>query len=150
MSVVVLNADLEKLHIVSVPHAIRMLVRKVAVIEEGDLDRLIGPYPWPRVLRLVKYVYMRWRYHGAGYFSGAGMLRRDRHTCAYCGRWGNTIDHVVPESRGGPTSWLNCITACEACNFKKGNRTPQEARMKLRFHPYVPEKLSLVSASVVY
>lgn len=149
MSVIVLNADLERLHEVSVPHAIRMLVRKVAVIEDGDLERLIGPYPWPRVLRLVRYVYVRWRYSRSNTFSAAAMFKRDKFTCAYCGRYGNTVDHVKPESRGGETSYLNCVTCCVKCNSKKANRTPKEAGMKLRFHPYVPDRLTPVTGSGV-
>ena len=56
MSVIVLNTDNTALHTVSVQHAIRMLVREVAVVEESHADRRIGPYPWPVVLRLIRYV----------------------------------------------------------------------------------------------
>ena len=61
--VLVLNADLGPLHRVSLRHAIRMLLREVAVVHEAEPDRLIGVYPVPRVLRLVSYVVTRWR-HG--------------------------------------------------------------------------------------
>jgi 5-methylcytosine-specific restriction endonuclease McrA len=67
---------------------------------------------------------------------------RDRHVCAYCG--GNfhfedlTREHIVPVSRGGSDAWMNCITACRACNGHKGNRLPEEARMSLLYLPYVP------------
>jgi len=149
VSVIVLNASYERHQVVSVPHAIRMLVRKVAVLEEGDLEKLIGPYPWPKVLRLVRYVYMKWKRGPALCFSAAAMFKRDGHTCAYCGKYGNTIDHILPESRGGPTSWMNCITACESCNWEKADRTPREAGMRLLFHPCVPENMALVSASVI-
>lgn len=142
MSVTVLNASYEPHQFVSVPHAIRMLVRKVAVIEEGDLERPIGDYPWPKIVRLVRYIYVHWAQHQPR-FTRQGMLKRDRYTCRYCRQWGDTIDHVIPESRGGPTSWLNCVTACSRCNNRKDDRTPEEARMPMLWEPYVPSKASL-------
>jgi 5-methylcytosine-specific restriction endonuclease McrA len=67
---------------------------------------------------------------------------RDRHVCAYCGgRFGFdmlTREHIIPVSRGGRDTWMNCITACRACNGRKGNRIPDEARMSLLYLPYVP------------
>ncbi len=67
------------------------------------------------------------------------ILRRDKHTCQYCGSSrGVTIDHVFPKSRGGKDSWTNLVAACAACNGKKGNRTPQEAGMTLRCVPRSP------------
>ena len=77
-------------------------------------------------------------------FSKAKLLRRDRLTCAYCG--GVFIDselqceHIVPESRGGPWSWMNLVAACGTCNLRKGARTPEEAGMPLLFAPYVPSR----------
>jgi 5-methylcytosine-specific restriction endonuclease McrA len=139
--VVVLNADYQHLHHVSVPHAIRMLVRQVAVVEDGDEGRPIGPYPWPRVLRLVRYVYARWHTNGRALrFSREGMLKRDKYTCRYCRGYGDTMDHVFPESRGGPTSWMNCVTSCVTCNNRKGNRTPDEARMPMLWEIYSPAR----------
>jgi 5-methylcytosine-specific restriction endonuclease McrA len=67
---------------------------------------------------------------------------RDRQFCAYCG--GHfpfddlTREHIVPVSRGGTDSWMNCITACRSCNGRKGNRLPEEAHMTLLYLPYVP------------
>lgn len=70
------------------------------------------------------------------------LFARDRHVCAYCGRRFGfddlTREHIVPASRGGLDSWMNCITACRACNGHKGNRLPEEARMSLLYLPYVP------------
>ena len=74
--------------------------------------------------------------------SNPKLFVRDRHVCAYCGgHFGFdelTREHIVPVSRGGSDSWMNCITACRACNGRKGNRMPEEARMSLLFLPYVP------------
>lgn len=67
------------------------------------------------------------------------VLRRDHHTCQYCGSTHNlTLDHVVPLSRGGSHTWDNVVTACERCNQCKGNRTPEEAGMVLRSKPRAP------------
>jgi hypothetical protein len=146
--VVVLNASYEQLHLVSLKHAIKMLVRQVAVVEEADVGH-IGPFPRPKVLRLVRYVVMKWRYHAAGKlgYSKAGLLRRDGHRCAYCGRPGaDTVDHVLPRSRGGQTGWLNTVAAHATCNQAKGNRTPDEARMPLHWQPWAPTRGELLPA----
>jgi 5-methylcytosine-specific restriction endonuclease McrA len=67
------------------------------------------------------------------------VLRRDHHTCQYCGSTHNlTLDHVVPLSRAGSHTWDNVVTACERCNQRKGNRTPEEAGMVLRSKPRAP------------
>jgi 5-methylcytosine-specific restriction endonuclease McrA len=146
MSVIVLNASYEPLHTVSIPHAIRMLVREVAVVEEAHGERTIGPFPVPRVLRLVRYVVTHWRYAaGRMKYSKHGVLRRDRFRCAYCGLDNaDTMDHVQPRSRGGRTEWLNAVAAHAACNERKGNRTPSEANMPLLWQPWVPTRAELV------
>lgn len=74
--------------------------------------------------------------------SNHKLFARDRQVCAYCGGHFHvddlTREHIVPTSRGGADSWMNCITACKACNGRKGNRMPEEARMTLLYLPYVP------------
>ena len=74
--------------------------------------------------------------------SNGKLFVRDRHVCAYCGGDFSfdqlTREHIVPVSRGGRDTWMNCITACRACNGRKGSRLPEEARMALLFLPYVP------------
>ncbi len=146
MSVIVLNASYEPLHTVSIQHAIRMLVREVAVVEEAHGERTIGPFPVPRVLRLVRYVVTHWRYAaGRMKYSKHGVLRRDKFRCAYCGLDNaDTMDHVQPRSRGGRTEWLNAVAAHAACNERKGNRTPSEAGMPLLWQPWVPTRAELV------
>lgn len=75
-------------------------------------------------------------------FSKVNMCRRDEHTCQYCGcelpPSRLTIEHVMPRSRGGPTSWENCVAACESCNSRKADKTPAEAKMRLRKAPVKP------------
>ncbi|HEX7687152.1 MAG TPA: HNH endonuclease [Burkholderiaceae bacterium] len=74
--------------------------------------------------------------------TNAKLFARDRHVCAYCGAHHPaeelTREHIVPTSRRGLDSWMNCITACRACNGRKGSRTPEEAGMSLLYLPYVP------------
>ena len=77
-------------------------------------------------------------------FGKGKLLKRDRHTCAYCGvvldHRALTVDHIVPASRGGALSWMNTVAACRACNSRKAARTPDEARMPLLFAPFVPSR----------
>jgi hypothetical protein len=72
------------------------------------------------------------------------IFRRDRTLCAYCGdafaEKHLQVEHILPESRGGPYSWMNLTSACAFCNAKKGCKTPEEARMPLLFLPYVPNR----------
>ena len=69
-------------------------------------------------------------------------LHINRSICAYCGRHFHfddlTREHIIPTSRGGFDSWMNCITACRPCNGHKGNRLPEEVHMSLLYLPYVP------------
>jgi len=67
------------------------------------------------------------------------VLRRDKHTCQYCGSTKQlTLDHVIPRSKGGKHTWDNVVIACERCNSRKGDRTPQQAGMTLRTQPKAP------------
>lgn len=144
-SVALLNASYEPLGTVSFQQAVRMVARKVAAIEESVEGRMAGPWPWPRVIRLLRYISPKWLYRPAGWHRG-GVFIRDGHRCAYCGSSkAMTIDHVLPRSRGGEWSWLNCVAACESCNNRKGDRTPTEAGMPLRFVPYVPARAQLAA-----
>jgi 5-methylcytosine-specific restriction endonuclease McrA len=137
--VLVLNADFEPLQRVSLRHAIRMLVRQVAEVHDAEPDRLIGVYPMPLAVRLVRYVYAKWRLHTGPPWSRLGVLARDGHRCGYCGGHATTIDHILPRSRGGTSTWENCVLACIECNKKKADRTPKEAHLKLHTKPARPK-----------
>lgn len=143
-SVALLNASYEPLGRVSFKQAVRMVARRVAAVEEAVEGRTIGQWPWPRVIRLLRYITPKWLYGPASWHRG-GVFIRDGHVCAYCGAKAATIDHILPRSRGGEWSWLNCVAACEKCNSRKGNRTPAEAGMRLRVRPYVPTKAQLAA-----
>ena len=75
-------------------------------------------------------------------FSRRNVFKRDRFTCQYCGTQPGggelTIDHVVPRAQGGVSSWTNCVLACLTCNKVKADRTPEQAKMRLRKEPVRP------------
>jgi 5-methylcytosine-specific restriction endonuclease McrA len=76
-------------------------------------------------------------------FSRRNLYKRDKFTCQYCGSQPGpselTVDHVVPRSHGGETSWENCVLACVDCNAGKANRTPDQAKMPLKRQPTRPK-----------
>ncbi|PMC75441.1 MULTISPECIES: HNH endonuclease [unclassified Brachybacterium] len=138
----------ELLHTTSVRHAFGMIRRGVANPVELTIieDRII-----PLALELTRTLSGAW-VEGAGHrsigFSYRAIHQRDHFTCAYCGRSVSrapaceallaTVDHIMPVSRGGESSWLNLVCACRECNNRKADRTPEEAGMPLRFAPYDP------------
>ena len=134
--VLVLNASYEPLQRDSLRHAIKMLVREVAVVEE-EAGGTFGPFPVPKVLRLVRYVVARWRNRRG--CTKAAVKSRDRF-CAYCGGTAETVDHIVPRSRGGGLTWDNAVAACLRCNHRKADRTPEEAGMTLLVRPGPPPR----------
>lgn len=166
--VLVLNAGYEELHRVSVRHAVRMLWRGVAEIEESLPGRTFGPYEYPVSVRLVRYVKMGWAYvkksvpggrhtavsvkdtwtphtHGQAVFSFPGVITRDHGQCAFCGLPGaTTVDHVVPRAQGGLSTWENCVAAHEKCNWDKADRTPEQADMPLLWEPFAPTRDDLM------
>ena len=95
----------------------------------------------PRVIRLVAYDKVPRR---EVKFSRRNILARDENRCQYCARKLPTsqlsLDHVVPRSRGGKSTWTNVVTACTPCNTRKGGRMPAEASMKLRRAPAAPRR----------
>ena len=93
----------------------------------------------PEVVALVKFDRMP---SSTVTFSRRNIFKRDRFTCQYCGLQPRadelTIDHVIPRSRGGGSTWENCVLACVACNNRKADRTPQQAGMRLKKKPVRP------------
>ncbi len=136
--VLVINADLGPLHRVSLRHAIRMLVRQVAELHEFEPDKQFGIFPMPKVVRLVKYVYTKWRHAAGPAWSRGNVLKRDQKVCGYCAGYATTVDHVVPRSQGGRNSWANTVAACNRCNQRKADRTPDQAGMTLLVTPAAP------------
>lgn len=141
MAIAVLNPPNDQLlQVVPLRKAIAMLQRNVVEVVEFDDGTTFGPYVIPRVLRLREAVPMvNLADRSTPTFSKAGVLRRDRFTCAYCGRSATTVDHVVPLAKGGVSSWLNLVAACRACNHAKADKSLRECGMRLQFFPYEPD-----------
>lgn len=91
----------------------------------------------PEIILLTKFDKLP---HHKVSFSRKTLWRRDDYQCQYCGVRTSelTIDHILPKSRGGKTSWENCVLACVKCNMKKADRTTEECGMKLRCKPTKP------------
>jgi hypothetical protein len=149
-AVEILNAGgMEPLGRVSVKHAVTMMWRGVARALEVVEGEFFGPYPVPKTVELVRYVYARWKYERTGQLSPStsNVLRRDRHKCAYCGRGASTRDHIVPKAKGGGTEWLNLVAACLRCQSRKADKLLAECGMKLRFQPFNPTLHDLYPSS---
>jgi 5-methylcytosine-specific restriction endonuclease McrA len=134
--VLFLNASYEALGTVNVPRAVRLVWKGSAEMVELDGARVLRSqhfvFPVPSVVRLIAYIDVRGR-QGRASTKRTQILIRDRYRCQYCGASGTgfdlTIDHIIPRSRGGRTVPENLCAACFLCNQRKGDRTPEEARM---------------------
>jgi 5-methylcytosine-specific restriction endonuclease McrA len=147
-SVLVLNATYEPLSVVSLRRAVILLLKeKAEIVEaaEAELRSANISMPRPLVIRLVYYVRIPHRISLP--LTRRTVLARDHYTCQYCGkqpaRKDLTVDHILPRSRGGYTTWENVVAACQRCNGRKGNRTPEEANMWLQSAPSQPRYVAL-------
>ena len=132
-TVLVLNASYEPLSIVSFRRATCLVLDDKAEIIEHDGSVLRSPsvtLPVPSVVRLRYMVRVARRRQAV--LSRRAVFARDDHTCQYCGGPADSIDHVLPRSRGGGHDWENLVAACRRCNLAKRDRTPEEAGMRLR------------------
>ena len=140
MRTLVLNAGFEPLAVVTFRRALLLVFTgKATVLAADERDPVVGPnniMPRPTVILLTRYV--RIPYIKNAQVSRRGVLRRDSHRCAYCGRSASTIDHIIPRSRGGEDSWENLVAACHGCNSRKADRTLAQLGWKLRFAPSKP------------
>ncbi len=135
----VLNQNYEPLDVCSVRRAFLLVFRDKAELLHAareELRSVSAVYARPSVIRLVTQV-RRPRPHVR--LTRRGVFARDHGRCQYCGCASDlTLDHVLPRHRGGVHEWGNVVTACTACNHRKGGRTPGEARMVLRRSPFRP------------
>jgi 5-methylcytosine-specific restriction endonuclease McrA len=138
--VLVLNASYEPLNVTTVRRAHVLVYKgKAEVVEELDrpLHAATDTYPWPHVIRLVTYVRVPRAVQRK--ISRRALFARDGWRCVYCGAGGRlTLDHVVPRSRGGESSWENVVTSCASCNHTKGDRLLEETQMTLSTVPRPP------------
>ena len=145
--VIIFNAGAQQvLGTASVRHAAGMLYRHVARVHEAEPGMTFGPYPFPRSVELVRWIYTAWLYETTRQpvCTRTAVLRRDGYRCGYCGQTGTTMDHIIPRSRGGRTTWTNCVAACQTCNRTKADKTPSEAGMRLDVQPRTPSHAELV------
>ncbi|WP_431045111.1 HNH endonuclease [Streptomyces sp. P1-3] len=136
----VLNASFEPLSTVTLRRAVVLVLQDKAVVEQAHPRLRVRAsavdVPLPRVIRLCRYVRVPFRRQAP--WSRRGVLVRDRHRCAYCGRRATTVDHVVPRSHGGGDTWLNTVASCAEDNHRKADRTPEQAGMRLLNAPFEP------------
>ena len=138
---IVLNGDYTYLNTITWRRALALIMKgKAETLKYADKNIYCADgscVKLPLVLRLIKVI--RMIYRNKVPYSKKNVMFRDDHTCTYCGTNDQlTVDHVIPVSRGGKTSFENCVTACFTCNNKKNNRTPSEANMFMRKKPYTP------------
>ena len=139
-AVLVLNQNYEPLNVCNVRRAIVLVFDGKAEVLETHPATVKTPsraFPSPSVIRMV---YLIHRPRPRVKLTRREIFIRDHYTCQYCGRQAGdlTIDHVVPKSKGGAHSWENLVSACEACNHRKGGKSLGEARMALRKQPAEP------------
>ena len=148
-SALVLNASFEPLSIVSSQRATCLVLADKADVLEDDGTVLRSEslvVASPSVIRLrymVKVPFIR-----RAALSRRAIFARDDHRCQYCGERADSIDHVLPRSRGGQHTWENVAAACRPCNLVKRDRTPDEAGMRLRRPCRAPRATAWVVVSV--
>jgi 5-methylcytosine-specific restriction endonuclease McrA len=167
----VLNRNWQPVNVAPVARALVLLWNDAAHVVDPDDFRTYGWEDWsrlrprdgepylqavtfrlrvPEVLALTRFDRPR---STAVTFCRRNIFKRDHAMCQYCGaRPGSselTIDHVLPRSQGGTSTWENCVLACVPCNARKANRTPDQAGMKLKRHPHRPAWRPLYAMSSV-
>ena len=140
--VLLLNATYEPLTALPVRRAVVLLVCDKADAVHADPDGPVlhsaeSQVSVPSVIRLRTFV--RVPYRARIPMTRAALMHRDRFRCAYCGGKAETIDHVVPRSRGGEHSWENCVAACAPCNHRKADKLLTELGWTLRLVPTPPK-----------
>jgi len=137
--VLVLNATFEPINVTAVRRALVLMLKGVAQAEEvhaSEVHSTTKALAVPSVIRLLTYRHIPQQSRA---LSRKNILLRDRNTCQFCGRAlpasELTLDHVLPRSRGGHSSWENLVACCYECNNRKGDRTPEEAGLQLARRP---------------
>lgn len=146
MRTLVLNAGFEPLAVVSDRRALVLVMSQKATVVAADAEHPVlgAVMSWDRPSVIVLTRYVRIPHTRQIPVSRRGVMRRDAHRCAYCGRAATTIDHVQPRSRGGADSWENLVACCLKCNNLKSDRTPHEMGWQLRFTPKPPHGVGWV------
>ena len=139
--VLLLNVTYEPLTTVGLRRAVCLVLGGKAEVVHDDVDGAVlhatsVVLVTPSVIRLSRYV--RVPYRNRVPLTRAALMRRDNYRCAYCGRRAETIDHVMPRSRGGQHAWENCVASCTICNHRKADRLLEELGWTLAVPPVVP------------
>lgn len=135
----VLNASYEPLCVVPMRRAVVLLLAEKAVLVEASSEVMRSAFsevPIPHVVRLCRYVRVPYRRQIP--LTRRAVLARDAHRCVYCTVRADTIDHVIPRSRGGRNEWTNVVAACARCNHRKGDRLLSEIGWSLPRPPSQP------------
>src|SRR6201996_3733489 len=127
--VLLLNVTYEPLTTVGLRRAVCLVLGdKAEIVHHDSGGRLLHSATvevvTPSVIRLRRYIRIPQRNRVP--LTRAALMRRDNYKCAYCGRHGETIDHVLPRSRGGQHTWENTVAACQLCNHRKADRLLSE------------------------
>ena len=138
--VLVLNASFEPINVCTARRAVVLILKGIAYVEESSKQKWIHSarysMPLPSVIRLVEYIHIPFERKS---LSRKNILMRDNYTCQYCGRvfppQELTLDHIVPRSRNGDSSWDNLVTCCRTCNNRKSDQSPEAAGMRLLKRP---------------
>jgi 5-methylcytosine-specific restriction endonuclease McrA len=141
LTVEVYNADYRALSRIPWQEAIRLILRGAVYIIDvhNPAVHVRGPsrvIELPTSVALREYVHIPYRPDNR--VTREGVLRRDSHICVYCSGRADTVDHVLPRCRGGADTWFNLVAACQACNGRKGDRTPAQAGMNMMREPFEP------------
>ncbi len=140
--VLVLNASYEPINVCTIRRAAVLLLKERAEMVERSGQTLHAErmtMPRPAVIRLRVYVRVPRDAHSRK-ITRRAVFARDRWTCQYCGdeRGALTVDHVIPRSKGGPSTWDNIVACCAPCNRRKGDRLPLQAGMTPLSRPGAP------------
>ena len=138
-TVLVLNYDYTPLNVTTIRRGFVLVDKGKAEVVKSDESPIMTSYKIyirPVIIRLLKYI----KYQTRGLRANRTRIyKRDSHECVYCGSKKDlTLDHVLPKSRGGGNEWTNLVTSCFKCNLKKGNKTPDEAKMMMKHRPFAP------------
>ena len=142
----VLNQNYEPITICNARRAIILAYLGKAevlnTVENKVIRSVYRTFKYPSVVRLILFVRVPFK---KIILSRKNIIRRDNHRCQFCGVSTNlTIDHIIPKSKGGEDAWENLTTACIKCNNKKGDRTPEEAKMVLFNNPKKPSHITFI------
>lgn len=144
LTVEVYNADYRVMRRIPWQEAIQLILRRAVYIVDVHEPAVHVRSPsvvmeLPMSVALREYVHIPHRPRSNSRATREEIMHRDRHMCVYCGARADTIDHVLPRSRGGGDTWLNLVAACQSCNGRKDDRTPAEAGMRMIREPFEPK-----------